>query len=90
MRPRLIAVDDLVAEQHTDGSGLASMRPRLIAVDDMEKQEPVGVLNVGFNEATAYCRGCQPLSKSPVSAEDLALLARAVCAYVPTRSSQAE
>ena len=34
MRPRLIAVDDLVAEQRANAGGFASMRPRLIAVDD--------------------------------------------------------
>ena len=58
MRPRLIAVDDRPqASDDAPRSAEASMRPRLIAVDDIASAEIPDNGTVGFNEATAYCRG---------------------------------
>ena len=57
MRPRLIAVDDLLRGRHDQVLREASMRPRLIAVDDFLRENDVTQDNDGFNEATAYCRG---------------------------------
>ena len=56
MRPRLIAVDDGFALHTFCDDYRASMRPRLIAVDD-EGSDADAQAGLGFNEATAYCRG---------------------------------
>jgi len=57
MRPRLIAVDDVLNAEATALADEASMRPRLIAVDDGNFVAEKAADAYSFNEATAYCRG---------------------------------